>query len=139
MIKGIAPTAAVVGLCGPHVRSFLSVSKAQAWASDAEHFDRTCVAAGTIGDWVFVWESNGFAGADLEYAQRMSAGSTYVSMFCNVNSLVSFTLARDSLIARRFDPVFHDDTPVRTPRPGQPCRRRPASTGRPSRSCPDSS
>ena len=58
-----------------------------------------------------MWEDNGFQGADPERAVAVAAETTFVSMFWNVNSVMSVTLAQTGRIVRRFDPLFHDHDP----------------------------
>jgi len=120
LLLGAEPGEVVRSLCPPDLLMFPSAAAAAAWVSDSVGFDRTWLATGKVGDWTFVWEDNGFQGADPHRAASLAAESTFVSMFWNVNSLMSFTLARDGQIVRQFDPLFHDDDPSPVPAIGDP-------------------
>ena len=120
LVLGAEPGEAVRSLCPPDLLTFPSSAAATAWVRDSVAFDRTWLATGKVGDWTFVWEDNGFQGADLDRAKSLATETTFVSMFWNVNSLMSFTLARHGQIVRQFDPLFHDDDPSPVPAVGQP-------------------
>jgi hypothetical protein len=109
LIKAGSPSAIVLDLCGPQTREFASAEAAAEWTNDSATYDRTWLASGDENGWVFCWEDNGFGGADPDKARQLSAGTTYVSMFWNVNGVMSFTLAIDGQVVRQFDPLFHDE------------------------------
>ena len=126
LVRGPDPAAAVRALCPPDLASFPSAATASDWVRDTAAYDRTWLATGWVGDWTFVWEDNGFQGADPERAAILAANATFASIFWNVNSLMSFTLAEHGRIVRQFDPLFHDDDPSPVPATGDPL---PEETG----------
>jgi Family of unknown function (DUF6461) len=118
LVHAWEPSDAVRALCPDDVLAFDSASNAIAWVRESASFDRTWLAAGAVDAWTFVWEDNGYQGADPDRARSLAAGTTFVSMFWNVNSVMSFILARDGQIVRHFDPLFHDDDPSPVPPTG---------------------
>ena len=87
---------------------------AEDWVSGSETYDAVWFATGRVDGWTFIWEANGWQGASPENAARLSQGGSLVSMFWNVNSLMTFIAAEDGVVTRQFDPLFHDHDPPPT-------------------------
>jgi hypothetical protein len=87
---------------------------AEDWVSQSETYDTAWFATGQVDGWTFIWEANGWQGATPENADRLSQRGSLVSMFWNVNSLMTFIAAEDGVVTRQFDPLFHDDDPSQT-------------------------
>lgn len=65
--------------------------------------------AGRMGEYVWVWEGNGFEGATVEAVLPLSGHGTALSIFWNVNGDSQFIAARHGRLLRSFDIVLHDD------------------------------
>jgi hypothetical protein len=87
---------------------------AEDWVRGSETYDTAGFATGHADAWTFIWEANGWQGATPENADRLSRGGSLVSMFWNVNSLMTFLAAEAGAVTRQFDPLFHDDDPSPT-------------------------
>lgn len=82
---------------------------ADARAAAASPADHAWVAAGSIDDWSFVWEDNGFQGSDLKRAEALSQDSRLVSAFWNDNDLAVATVAENGVVTRQFEPIYRTD------------------------------
>ena len=71
LVFGIDPADTARALCPPDLLAFPSALAASAWVMNSASFDRTWLAAGKIDDWTFVWEDNGFQGADLDRGKSL--------------------------------------------------------------------
>lgn len=74
------------------------------------------VALLQISDWTLMVEPNGYLGVTDEQALPASAGTTWVSHFCNINGLDAFLWAEDCATRLTFEPIFptHAGAPPRT-------------------------
>lgn len=91
--------------------AFPDLSSAEAWVSQSETYDRAWFATGAVDDWTFVWEANGWQGVTPDVALRLADGGPLLSMFWNVNSVMSFLAMDGGQVVRQFDPLFHDEQP----------------------------
>ena len=109
VIDGVSPSDAIEAIIPGEPQRFASREEAEAWAYDYEaepDATRIWVAAGEIEGHTFVWEDNGFGGSDPGTAERLSAGGRFVSVYWNVNALMSFTFAEHERIEANFDALF---------------------------------
>lgn len=106
LVKHVSPAKAVGELTDGKAKHFASRHDADVWIRHDADYTRTLVRAGRIGKWTYIWEDNGFECSLRAPALRTSAGTKFVSIFWDEESLENFTLAVDGHILRRFDPVF---------------------------------
>ncbi|MFF2951505.1 DUF6461 domain-containing protein [Kitasatospora sp. NPDC057965] len=66
------------------------------------------VAMTGIGSWTLMIEPNGYLGVSEERALPASAGTTWISHFCNINGVDSFLWAEDAAMRLVFEPMFPD-------------------------------
>jgi hypothetical protein len=71
--------------------------------------DHAWLAAGSIDDWVFVWENNGFQGSDVKRAEALSQGTRLVSAFWNDKDVAVATIAENGAVTRQFEPANRTD------------------------------
>jgi hypothetical protein len=88
---------------------FPDVDAAEQWVAASADFDRAWFAIGTIDDWTFIWEANGWQGSLPEVALRLADSGPLASLFWNVNAVMSFLAMDGGVVLRQFDPLFHDD------------------------------
>ena len=109
VIDGVSPSDAIEAIIPGEPQRFASREEAEAWAYDFDaepDATRIWVAAGEIEGHTFVWEDNGFGGSDPGTAERLSANGRFVSVYWNVNGLMSFTFAEHERIEANFDALF---------------------------------
>lgn len=71
------------------------------------HGGRGCYVAVTeVSGWALMVEINGWLGSDPAVLVPLSAGTTIVSHYRNVNALDQFTWVEDGSIRVRFEPLF---------------------------------
>jgi hypothetical protein len=85
------------------------------WAN-AETMAPVVQAAELHGRLVLV-EPNGFLTTRPETAATLSRAGSLISVYWNVNRLMSFVAARDGVVVRRFDPLLFTSTAEGTPLP----------------------
>jgi hypothetical protein len=105
LVRGIAPEKAVKMLTSGDVRPLAGSAAADDWINTGSD-DRYWIAVGQIGGWTFLWEDNGYDGSLPGIARRLSAGTSMVSFYWNVNEVETFTDAVNGRIVRSFDPVL---------------------------------
>lgn len=123
LVRPVAAEDAARAIALDDFRSFPDGGSAEEWVNGSATYDTAWFATGQADGWTFIWEANGWQGVTPENAARLSRGGSLVSMFWNVNSLMTFLAAEDGVVARKFDPLFHDDDPPPTEDVG---RRHPA-------------
>ncbi len=62
------------------------------------------IQVGWCNGWAFAYEDNGFAGTLPEVLRRISAGTTVVSVFRNINAVTRFSYAEDGALLTSFEP-----------------------------------
>lgn len=72
-----------------------------------QQFDHV-IEVGWCDGWAFAYEWNGLP-PKPEVMRALSAGTTAVSVFCNVNAVTHFYLAEDEIIVADFDPIHARD------------------------------
>jgi hypothetical protein len=75
------------------------------------------VQAAVLEGWLVLVEPNGFLAASPQTAALLSRGGSVVSVYWNVNRLMSFVAARDGMVVRRFDPLLFGSTAEGPPLP----------------------
>ena len=67
-----------------------------------------------LADWTAILEPNGFLTSLPKIVGNLSEAGLAVSVFWNVNAVMSFTLAERGAIRRQFDPLLYDpgDSPL---------------------------
>lgn len=90
------------------------------------------VQTDVLGTWSVILEPNGWITSLPEVLARLSARGQAVSVFWNVNAVMSFGVARHGAIERQFDPLLYDADEQRLPEEldlpfGEPGRVRAAS------------
>ena len=90
---------AVIGR--PHDIEFASLRGAADWVSGG--YPRFWYATGTVENVSFVWEENGFRGADRDVADALPSSAAFASVYWNVNSLSAFTFARSGEVVTQFE------------------------------------
>jgi len=88
---------------------FPDVGATEQWIDASADFDRAWFATGTVDNWTFLWEANGWQGSLPEVALGLADGGPLASLFWNVNAVMSFLALDDGIVRRQFDPLFHDD------------------------------
>lgn len=111
LIQGVVPNDARDVMCPEGSYEFDSRDEVEAWVLDSESYDRAWLAVGEVRGLTFLWEQSGWAGADPALARAVSERGSFQGMFWNVNSVMNFLLARQGVLLRQFDPLFHDDDP----------------------------
>ena len=113
IVEGVSPDEAVHTISGGSAQRFSSREEAEAWSreedEDDPHAVRIWVAAGDIDGRTFVWEDNGFGGSDENTAERLSFAGAFVSMYWNVNSLMTFTFAKKGRVEMQFEALYAPD------------------------------
>lgn len=111
-ISLVAPAGAAIDALRPRrlLPSPLTVAEALVETLRLDDFAWGSVLAqtDTLGGWDVIVEPNGWAASMPEALARISAAGTAVNVFWNVNAVMSFTLARQGLITRTFDPLLYD-------------------------------
>jgi hypothetical protein len=72
-----------------------------AWGSEYVQVDE-------LGDWAVFVSPWGWATAGEEITAAISAGGEAVSLFWNVNAVMSVVVAKDARVVRSFDPLLYD-------------------------------
>ena len=108
LLDGLSPTNALRVLRGRNTSRLGSRAKSDDWVFDRHTYDGVWLAVGTQGRWTWIWEDNGFWGCQPEKMTELSADGTAISMYWNVNALMSFVFARDGVIVSDFDPLLSD-------------------------------
>ena len=85
-----------------------------------------------LGAWSVILEPNGWVTSFPEVLARLSKRGTVVSLFWNVNAVMSFGVARHGALERQFDPLLYDADETQLPEEldlpfGEPGRVRSAS------------
>ena len=72
-----------------------------------------------VGDWLVMVEPNGYLSSRPQTVEPLSRGGTAVSVFWNVNAVMSVAVARGGKLVREFDPLLFDaaSSPGRGDRP----------------------
>jgi len=94
---------------------FPTSDAADDWSRESTSYDRAWFATGAVDGWTFVWETNGWQGVTVDSALRLANGGPLVSMYWNVNSVMSFLALDHGVILRQFNPLFHNDMAPPTP------------------------
>ncbi|SEF78875.1 hypothetical protein SAMN05216223_10222 [Actinacidiphila yanglinensis] len=84
-----------------------------AW--DTYDSDRLLVGATALGDWTLVAEANGYVGITEALIRPLSAGTTVVSHFRNINAVDHFTWWEDGDLRLDFEPLFAHQRSGSTP------------------------
>ncbi|WP_084102395.1 DUF6461 domain-containing protein [Demequina sp. NBRC 110051] len=103
-----SPARVTAAIAGSDLREFADQDSASNWLRDdhgSRRFDpRGWFATGTVDDWTFVWEDNGYQGITPATAFKMADGHRLESMFWNVNLQMRFIEVRDRAVTRNFVP-----------------------------------
>ncbi|SDS67702.1 hypothetical protein SAMN05216371_0394 [Streptomyces sp. TLI_053] len=114
LVKDLAPAdllRRLDGEEGPVLTGAAAVVEAAYRLGDSQQL----VAMARVGPWTLMIEPNGHLGVDEERALPASAGTTWISHFCNVNGLGSFLWAEDGGVRSAFEPVLPDSRWGSTP------------------------
>jgi hypothetical protein len=113
------PTKALRRLTRGRAKRFASRRAAEHWVDSSPDYDRFWIATGRLGKWSFLWEDNGYFGSLHKPARRVSAHTSLISVYWNVEALESFTYAVHGRIVRQFDPLFYHQRGIGTPLPAE--------------------
>ena len=83
----------------------------------AEGWLAYAVQVGERDGWTVLVEPNGYAAGGPDVVARLSRGGTAVSLFWTINAAMGFTLARDGVVVRAFDPLLFTLGPEGDPLP----------------------
>src|SRR3954453_13711547 len=119
LVRGMNPADALASLLQGDGRPFGTRAEAEDWVAASEDYDRNWLAAGEVDGWTFIWEENGWRGADPDTAANFSRQCLAVSGFWKLNAVMSFVVGGGGEVRRPFDPLFHDDSPAPTTEVGE--------------------
>ncbi|WP_327337338.1 DUF6461 domain-containing protein [Streptomyces sp. NBC_01324] len=112
LVRGLSPGELMSRLEGrPEARlqGIAAVVDAAFAQYDLEEGDRQLVAMTTVGTWTLLIEPNGYLGVTEEQALSVSAGTSWISHFSNINAVGTFLWAEDQVLRLCFDPMFPED------------------------------
>jgi hypothetical protein len=89
------------------------------WAESQDYQNYgTSIEATALGDWTLVVEMNGFQASIPGVMRRLSTHTRAVSLFRNVNAVMSFNWATNGALVRSFDPLlYHPQGSLGSPLP----------------------
>ncbi|MFE6104175.1 DUF6461 domain-containing protein [Streptomyces laurentii] len=118
LVRGLPPvelTSRLEGRPQPALHGIAAVVDAAFARYGHEEDGRQVVAMTTVGDWTLLIEPNGYFGATEDHALPVSAGTSWVSHFVNINALGTFLWAEDRTLRLSFDPMFPEERWGSTP------------------------
>jgi hypothetical protein len=114
LVNNLAPSDLLQRLSGEEHPALTGVAEVVDAAYDLGDTQQL-IAMTTIGSWMLMIEPNGYLGVSEERALPASAGTTWVSHFCNINGVDSFLWAEDATTRLVFEPMFPDSRWGNTP------------------------
>ncbi|MFJ5120469.1 DUF6461 domain-containing protein [Kitasatospora sp. NPDC088548] len=114
LVNDLAPSELLQRLKGQEHPALSGVTAVVEAAYDLGDTQQLVAMAG-LGSWTLMIEPNGYLGVSEEWALPASAGTTWISHFCNVNGLDSFLWAEDAAMRLAFEPMFPDSRWGNTP------------------------
>ena len=109
----LEPAGDYLGMLEPRAELSRSLTVAEALDAIVEVDDfawgSVLVQTDVLGKWSVILEPSGWITSLPEVLARLSSRAQAVSVFWNVNAVMSFGLARNGSVVRQFDPLLYDD------------------------------
>jgi hypothetical protein len=109
LVRGVSPDTLLTGLGAQAAEPVIGVEELTEAGYDAwDEYDSDLLLVGVtaLGDWTLMVEANGYVGVTAGLIGPLSAGTTVVSHFRNINAVDHFNWWEDGELRLDFEPLF---------------------------------